>query len=121
VTIDTGWAINDVADFRETYGFGLGFIALSASPSIEVDVADFAETTEPDWTDAQANTIYDDALVLTLTVGTKDIIFQLNAPQFAGFPTPGELNSYRTNTLKFQGIPSSVDPAMTIQFAGPAA
>lgn len=120
VTIDTGWAINDVADFRETYGFGLGFINLAASPSIEVDVADFAEAVEPDWTDAQANTIYGDDLVLTLTVGGFDILFQLSAPQFAGFPTPGELNSYRTNTLKFQGIPSSSSPAMIIQFAGPA-
>ena len=119
VTIDTGWAINDVADFRETYGFGLGFIALAASPSIEVDVADLAETTEPDWTDAQSNLIYEDALVLTLTVGSYNIIFQLNSPQFAGFPTPGELNSYRTNTIKLQGIPSSASPAMQIQFAGP--
>lgn len=107
VTIDTGWAINDVADFRETYGFGLGFINLAASPSIEVDVADFAEDTEADWTEAQANTIFPDALTLNLVVGDYAILFILNNPQFAGFPTPGETNSYRTNTLKFQGIPNS--------------
>lgn len=116
VTIDTGWAINDVADFRETYGFGLGFINLAASPSIEVDVADFAENTEPDWTEAQANTIFGDGLVLNLVVGDYNIFFNLNNPQFAGFPTPGETNSYRTNTLKFQGIPSSTSPVMTWSF-----
>jgi hypothetical protein len=60
VTIDTGYAINDVADFRETYGFGLGFINLAASPSIELDVADFAEDTQADWTNAQSNEIFGD-------------------------------------------------------------
>lgn len=134
VTIDTGWAINDVADSRETYGFGLGFIALSASPSIELDVADLPEgpstTTnpgpppvivptgqEPDWTDAEANTILT-SLTLGLTVGSYAITFTLANPQLAAFPTPGETNSYRTNTLKFQGIPSSNTPVMTIEFEG---
>ena len=107
VTIDTGWAINDVADFRETYGFGLGFINLAASPSIELDVADFAEDVQPDWTDAQANTIFGDDLVLNLFVGDFSVIFALINPQVAAFPTPGETNSYRTNTIKFQGIPDS--------------
>lgn len=116
VTIDTGWAINDVADFRETYGFGLGFINLAASPSIEVDVADFSESTEADWGQAEANTIFPDGLVLNLVVGNYNIFFNLNNPQFAGFPTPGETNSYRTNTLKFQGIPSSTSPVMTWSF-----
>lgn len=116
VTVDTGWAINDVADSRETYGFGLGFINLAASPSIEVDVADFAETQEPDWTDAQANTIYSEDLTLALSVGNYTITFLLVNAQFAGFPTPGELNSYRTNTLKFQGIPSSTSEVMTWAF-----
>lgn len=132
VTIDTGWAINDVADFRETYGFGLGFINLAASPSIELDVADLPEgpstsydpgpppvTTntglEPDWTDAQANTILT-TLSLVLTVGSYSITFNLENPQLAAFPTPGETNSYRTNTLKFQGIPSSTASVMTWSF-----
>jgi hypothetical protein len=132
VTIDTGWAINDVADFRETYGFGLGFIALSASPSIELDVADLPEgpstTTDPgpppvttntgaqpDWTDAQANTILTE-LVLTMTVGSYSLGFTLANPQLAAFPTPGETNSYRTNTLKFQGIPNSTATVMTWAF-----
>lgn len=134
VTIDTGWAISDVADFRETYGFGLGFIALAASPSIEVDVADLPEgpststnpgpppvTTntglEPDWTAAKDNTIFPSDLLLTLTVGSYSITFTLGNPQVAAFPTPGELNSYRTNTLKFQGIPSSTTPVMAWDFA----
>lgn len=133
VTVDTGWAINDVADFRETYGFGLGFINLAASPSIELDVADLPEgpststdpgpppvTTntglEPDWTDAEANTILSE-LNLTMTVGAYTLGFILYNPQLAAFPTPGETNSYRTNTLKFQGIPSSNSAVMTWAFA----
>lgn len=121
VTIDTGWAINDVADFRETYGFGLGFINLAASPSIEVDVADLTEAPtaslgEPDWTKAEDNTIFNTALTLTLTVGGYTINFYLYNPQLAAFPTPGETNSYRTNTLKFQGIPLSSGPVMSWAF-----
>lgn len=117
VTIDTGWAINDVADFRETYGFGLGFINLAASPSIELDVADLTEAPtagggEPDWTDAQANTIFNTGLTLAMDVGGYAITFLLSNPQLAAFPTPGETNSYRTNTLKFQGIPSSTNSVM---------
>jgi hypothetical protein len=120
VTIDTGWAINDVADFRETYGFGLGFIALSASPSIELDVADLPEAStagggQPDWTDAQANTILT-TLTLSMNVGGYAINFILLNPQLAAFPTPGETNSYRTNTLKFQGIPNSVTSVMSWSF-----
>lgn len=132
VTIDTGWAINDVADFRETYGFGLGFMALAASPSIELDVADLPEgpstTTEPgpppettntglepDWTDAKANTILTE-LLLTLNVGAYSFSVILANPQLAAFPTPGETNSYRTNTLKFQGIPNSTAAVMTWAF-----
>jgi hypothetical protein len=132
VTIDTGWAINDVADFRETYGFGLGFINLAASPSIEIDVADLSEgpstTTDPgpppvttntglqpDWTDAEANTILVE-LNLTMTVGAYTMEFTLANPQLAAFPTPGETNSYRTNTLKFQGIPNAATTVMTWAF-----
>jgi len=118
VTIDTGWAIADVADFRETYGFGLGFISLAASPSIELDVADFSEATEPDWTDAEANTIQTADLVLTLNVGTDSIAWTLINPQLVAFPTPGEANGYRTNSLKFQGIPTSDKPVMSINFTG---
>jgi hypothetical protein len=137
VTVDTGWAINDVADFRETYGFGLGFLNLAASPSIELDVADLPEgpatstdpgpppvTTntghEPDWTDAQANTILTE-LNLTMTVGAYTLGFILANPQLAAFPTPGETNSYRTNTLKFQGIPNSTATVMTWAFEQTAA
>ena len=122
VTIDTGWAINDVADFRETYGFGLGFSNLATSPSIELDVADLTEAPtagggEPDWTDAEANTIFPDELGLLMDVGGYAINFVLYNPQLAAFPTPGETNSYRTNTLKFQGIPNSADSVMSWTFA----
>ena len=91
--------------------------ALAASPSIELDVADLTEAPtagggEPDWTDAQANTIFDTGLTLAMDVGGYSITFLLSNPQLAAFPTPGETNSYRTNTLKFQGIPSSTNSVM---------
>ena len=108
VTIETGWAITDVADMRETYGFGLGFIALAASPSIEVSVADYTETLQPDWTYATDNTIVGAPLALDLEVGAANPIqWLLNNPQFVAFPTPADENGYRSNGLKFIGIASS--------------
>lgn len=62
VTVDTGWAISDVMDTRQAYGFGLAFVALTTYPTIAVEVANFAEGTaataspavaqvgQPDWT-----------------------------------------------------------------------
>jgi hypothetical protein len=51
-----------------------------------------------------------------LTVGGYTITFYLSNPQLVAFPTPGETNSYRTNTLKFQGIPDSTSPVMNWDF-----
>jgi hypothetical protein len=51
-----------------------------------------------------------------MTVGAYSLGFILSNPQLAAFPTPGETNSYRTNTLKFQGIPSSEAAVMTWAF-----
>lgn len=107
VTVDTGWAISDVADSRQAYGFGLGFIALTTYPTIAVEVANFAESVEPDWTTAQANTVFDSAdLVVTLTVGTDTIVFTLAEPQLVEWPAPGDANGYRNIGLKFGGIPN---------------
>jgi hypothetical protein len=107
VTIETGWAITDVADMREENGFGLGFIALAASPSIEISVADYNETVQPDWTNAQTNTIFGSALVLSLEIGAgTPVQWVLNNPQFVAFPTPADENGYRSNGLKFIGLPS---------------
>lgn len=129
VTVDTGWAISDVMDTRQAYGFGIGFIALTTYPTIAVEVANFAEGTQatptptaqtgqPDWTAAQANTIYagqtpsggvayGSALTVTLTIGTDTIVFTLNLPQLIEWPAPGDANGYRNIGLKFGGIPNS--------------
>ena len=128
VTVDTGWAISDVMDTRQAYGFGIGFIALTTYPTIAVEVANFAEGTQatptptaqtgqPDFTAAQANTIYagqtpaggvayGSALTVTLTIGSNTIVFTLNLPQLIEWPAPGDANGYRNIGLKFGGIPN---------------
>lgn len=141
VTVDTGWAISDVMDTRQAYGFGLGFIALTTYPTIAVEVANFAEGTatqvgppvvpqvgQPDWTAAQANTIYagqtgsggvavGSALTVTLTIGTDTIVFTLNLPQLIEWPAPGDANGYRNIGLKFGGIPNNAQTTvMSILF-----
>ena len=113
VTIETGWAITDVADMRESYGFGLGFNALAASPSIEVSVADYSETVQPDWTDAENNMIFGSDLTLSLEIGgAGPIVWAFKNPQFVAFPTPADENGYRSNGLKFIGVPSSSAPVL---------
>jgi hypothetical protein len=141
VTVDTGWAINDVMDTRQAYGFGLGFIALTTYPTIAVEVANFAEGTatqagppvvpqvgQPDWTAAQANTIYagqlgsggvavGSALTVTISIGTDTIVFTLNLPQLIEWPAPGDANGYRNIGLKFGGIPNNTQQTvMSILF-----
>lgn len=128
VAVDTGWAISDVMDARQAYGFGLGFIALTTYPTIAVEVANFAEGTQatptptpqegqPDWTAAQANTIfegqtppggvtYGSKLQVTITVGSNSIAFVLSLPQLIEWPAPGDANGYRNIGLKFGGIPN---------------
>jgi hypothetical protein len=129
VTVDPGWAISDVMDTRQAYGFGIAFVALTTYPTIAVEVANFAEGTqatptptsqvgEPDWTAAQANTIfagqtpsggvaYGSALTVTISIGTDQIVFTLNLPQLIEWPAPGDANGYRNIGLKFGGIPNS--------------
>jgi len=115
VTIDTGWTLNDVGDFRKPYGFGISFFRQDASPSIELDINELPETDgasppvsiQPGWTDAQANTI-GTSLTLTLTVGSSTWTITLDNPQYVAFPSQGgETNGYRTNTSKWQAIPDS--------------
>ena len=139
VTVDTGWAINDVMDTRQAYGFGLAFVALTTYPTIAVEVANFAEGTaatptptpqvgQPDWTAAQANTIYagqtgsggvavGSALTVTISIGTDTIVFTLNLPQLIEWPAPGDANGYRNIGLKFGGIPNNTQQTvMSILF-----
>jgi hypothetical protein len=129
VTVDPGWAINDVMDTRQAYGFGIAFVALTTYPTIAVEVANFAEGTaataspaaaqvgQPDWTAAQANTIYagqtgsggvavGSELTVTISIGTDTIVFTLNLPQLIEWPAPGDANGYRNIGLKFGGIPN---------------
>jgi hypothetical protein len=118
VTIDTGWTLNDVGDFRQAYGFGISFFRQDASPSIELDInelPEFQTTGSPPvtsdlqsgWTDAQDNTI-GSSLTLTMTVGSSTWTIILDNPQYVAFPSQGgETNGYRTNTSKWQAIPDS--------------
>jgi len=111
VTIDTGWSLNDVGDTRQEYGFGISFFRLDASPSLEIEMAEFDETAQASWTQAQANTIGTSiTLVMTLAAGPpiQSWTILLNNPQYVAFPeNGGETNGYRSNALKWQGIPSS--------------
>lgn len=107
VTIDTGWTLNDVGDTRATYGFGISFFRLDASPSLEIEMAEFDEAAQSSWTDAEANTIGTSiALVMTVSAGNTWTI-TLDNPQYVSFPeNGGETNGYRSNALKWQAIPS---------------
>jgi hypothetical protein len=108
VTIDTGWTLNDVGDTRKAYGFGISFFRLDASPSLEIEMAEFDEAAQSSWTDAESNKI-GTSITLVMTVGsglTWTIL--LNNPQYVAFPeNGGETNGYRSNALKWQAIPDS--------------
>lgn len=107
VTIDTGWTLNDVGDTRKEYGFGISFFRPDASPSLEIDMAEFDETAQASFTQAQANTIGTSiALVMTVASGQTWTI-TLDNPQYVAFPSLGETNGYRSTTLKWQCIPDS--------------
>jgi len=108
VTIDTGWTLNDVGDTRQAYGFGISFFRLDASPSLEIELAEFNETLQASWTQAQANTI-GTSIVLVMTIAALQTwTITLNNPQYVAFPeNGGETNGYRSNALKWQAIPQS--------------
>ena len=121
VTIDTGWTLNDVGDFRKADGFGISFFRQDASPSIELDINELPETdgaaspvdVQPGWTDAEEN-IIGTSLTLTMTVGSSAWTILLANPQYVAFPTQGgETNGYRTNTSKWQAIPSDSTSPLT--------
>jgi hypothetical protein len=108
VTIDTGWTLNDVGDTRAEYGFGISFFRLDASPSLEIEMAEFDETLQPSWGNAQANTI-GTSITLVMTIAPSQTwTILLNNPQYVAFPeNGGETNGYRSNALKWQAIPDS--------------
>jgi len=117
VAYDPGFALSDVLDARETYGMGIAMISLTSSPSIEVEVADLSETLQPDWTDAEANTV-STTLNISVVVSPWFVNFYLNQAQLIQWPTPGESNGYRNIGLKFAGIvnTSSVSAIGSIGF-----
>lgn len=104
VSYDTGFALSDVLDARETYGMGIAMISLTSSPSLEVEVADLSETLQSDWGDAEDNTVFAGALTVGIAVGNDAVKFVLTSPQLIQWPTPGESNGYRNIGLKFAGI-----------------
>ena len=108
VTIDTGWTLNDVGDTRQQYGFGVSFFRLDASPSLEIEMAEFDETAQASWTQAEANTI-GTSIVLVMTIANSQTwTITLDNPQYVAFPeNGGETNGYRSNALKWQAIPTS--------------
>ena len=112
VAYDPGFALSDVLDARETYGMGIAMIALASSPSIEIEVADLSETLQPDWTEAQDNTVDSTPLSVEVSISaTTLVIFSLNEPQLVQWPTPGETNGYRNIGLKFAGIVNNTSKA----------
>jgi len=105
VTYDPGFALSDVLDAQQEYGMGIAMIALTSSPSIEIEVADLSEALQPDWGDAEDNVIGGTAFDVTLTIASGvSVVFSLNEPQLVQWPTPGESNGYRNIGLKFAGI-----------------
>ena len=111
VSYDPGFALSDVLDAKATYGMGIAMIALTSSPSIEIEVADLSETLAPDWTQAQDNTVSVTALAVSVAIGSNIVVFSLNEPQLVQWPTPGESNGYRNIGLKFAGIVNNTSKA----------
>jgi len=108
VTIDTGWTLNDVGDTRQTDGFGISFFRLDTSPSLEIELAEFDETAQASWTDAEANTIGTSITLVMTIAASQTWTILLNNPQYVSFPeNGGETNGYRSNALKWQAIPAS--------------
>ena len=105
-SFDTGWTLQDVGDTREAYGFGLGFTALQNYPSLELQIAEFNETVQPDWTQAQANT-ETGSCTLVLSVGSSTMTIALaNVFQLA-FPTTVDSNGHRATGIKLGGTSKS--------------
>jgi hypothetical protein len=111
VSYDPGFALSDVLDAKQEHGMGIAMIALTSSPSIEIEVADLSETLAPDWTQAQDNTVSVTALAVSVAIGSNLVIFSLNEPQLVQWPTPGESNGYRNIGLKFAGIVNNTSKA----------
>lgn len=111
VSFETGWALSDVSDARQTYGFGLGFVALTGYPTVDIELAEYSETRQPDWTQSQNNQI-SAAFQVSIGIGDNTIWFNLANPQLIAFPSPTDTNGYRAAGLKFGGIPTAATPTV---------
>jgi hypothetical protein len=112
VSYDPGFALSDVLDAQQTYGMGIAMITLTSSPSIDLEVADLAESTQPDWGTAESNAVDSSSLLVTVQIATNtSVVFSLNQPQLIQWPTPGESNGYRNIGLKFAGIVNATSQA----------
>jgi len=77
-------------------------------------MAEFDETAQPSWTDAQANTIGTSITLVMTIAASQTWTILLNKPQYVAFPeNGGETNGYRSNALKWQAIPSSASTLMS--------
>jgi hypothetical protein len=115
ISFEPGWGLQDVGDMREQYGFGLGFAALTNAPTIEMQVADFTQTLQPDWTQAQANTSSLTCAV-TITVGGNTITITLNNCYQMAFPSKVDSNGHRATGIKLGASPTSNTTQATIVF-----
>jgi hypothetical protein len=115
ISFDPGWGLQDVGDMREQYGFGLGFAALTNAPTIEMQVADFSQTVQPDWTYAQANTS-STTCVVVITVGANTITITLNNVYQMAFPSKVDSNGHRATGIKLGASPTSATTQATIVF-----
>ena len=115
ISFEPGWALQDVGDMREQYGFGLGFAALTNSPTIEMQVADFSQTVQPDWTQAQANTSSLTCAV-TITIGANTITITLNNCYQMAFPSKVDSNGHRSTGIKLGAVPTSATTQASIVF-----
>lgn len=107
-TIDTGWTLNDVGDTQKEDGFGISFFRLDASPSLEIEMAEFDESAQASWTQAEANTIGTSIVMVMTLAESQTWTITLDKPQYVSFPeNGGETNGYRSNALKWQAIPNS--------------
>ena len=116
ISFEPGWGLQDVGDMREQYGFGLGFAALTNAPTIEMQVADFTQTLQPDWTYAQANTS-STTCVVTITVGGNTITITLNNVYQMAFPSKVDSNGHRATGIKLGASPTSATTQASIVFA----
>lgn len=117
ISFDPGWGLQDVGDMRETYGFGLGFASLTNAPSMELQVADYSQTVQPDWTQAQANTA-STSCVVVLTVASGDTItFTLSNVYQMAFPAKTDSNGHRAVGIKLGASPTSSTAQASIVFA----